>query len=450
MSMIDIGTAGTQSGDTVRDAIAALATGVYSYGVKINQVTGEIQRTGALKGFTVGQSPGNTFLPMQAAQQRCVVNASGEIQYYLDAADSTKKVNGDAANIDGTDGQVVVDRPVFFYRYSTSGDWVQHDIAPGPLPGFVPYPVFNPKGTILDRIFIGAYEGVAYDAGAGAYNDGTGAAASNFNGGAIDTANDKLGSVSGYKPLTDETRAEFRSIAGNVGSGWQLEDKYIRDAIDLLILIEYATFNTQDVIGNGNTSYDAWDYDNDVGDTGYSNADGNRTNASDTAEGGLTITDPNDGSTNTEYMSYRGIENWYGNVWKFIDGLNIHNFDDDGGTSYSRAYVANNPANYADDTDTDYESAGDLVEVAGYQKLLIDTFGLFLPSSIGSSSSTWITDYYYTYFGNLTPAFDDWRVARVGGHAGNGSQSGAFALHATSASAIGNAGIGARLCYRSA
>jgi hypothetical protein len=48
--------------------------------------------------------------------RRCILNDSGKVVYYLDENDSTKKADGTSANIDGTDGQVMVEIPKFYTR----------------------------------------------------------------------------------------------------------------------------------------------------------------------------------------------------------------------------------------------------------------------------------------------------------------------------------------------
>jgi len=114
-------------------------------------------------------------------------------------------------------------------------------------------------------------------------------------------------------PMMDETRDEFRDIALNVGAGWRQQDYYLTSAVQLLYLVEYASFYSQSVIGMGRTelSGGTWVKDSYIGVTGKSNADGNATGNTG-------------GNTNDAYMSYRGIENFYGNLYQWIDGFNIN------------------------------------------------------------------------------------------------------------------------------
>ena len=55
-------------------------------------------------------------LPIQSKMRRCIVK-DGVLKYYLHADDSTKKEDGTSARLDGTDGDVCVEIPEFFYKF---------------------------------------------------------------------------------------------------------------------------------------------------------------------------------------------------------------------------------------------------------------------------------------------------------------------------------------------
>jgi hypothetical protein len=130
-------------------------------------------------------------------------------------------------------------------------------------------------------------------------------------------------------------------------------------------------------------------------------------------------------------MTYRGIENWYGHIWKFVDGININD---------NVPYVCQDPADFADDTDMGYTSLGiTLAASNGYINTLEQVGGVFLPASIGADQYTKLCDYYYQAGG--------WRVCLLGGSAGGGLGAGAFGLGAFNASASSSTGIGGRLAF---
>lgn len=57
----------------------------------------------------------HAILPIQSKMRRCVIQ-DGIVNYYLDADNSELKEDGTLANLDGTDGNVMVEIPEFFYR----------------------------------------------------------------------------------------------------------------------------------------------------------------------------------------------------------------------------------------------------------------------------------------------------------------------------------------------
>ena len=412
--------------------------GLLAYGVSWDEDESSptLTRTGALAGIAAGSSPGNACLPIQTAMRRCILSDAGVVQYYLCATDSTDKEDCSTASVlDGTDGQVMVEIPKFAYKYTYVAATNVHSwsISSVLLSGYEWHPAFYKDGAWVDHRYVGAYEGIGYDDSAAAYIDHGNVAATGWSGGAIEIGADKLSSVSGKNPVTDETRDEFRTLALNRGAGWRQQDFYLTSAVQLLYLTEYASFYSQDMIGEGRTqlSGGTWVNGSYISEGGLSNGDGNATNSVDW-EG-----DADDATAETVYMTYRGIENFYGNIWKWIDGINING---------NIPYVCNTETDFADDTATAYTRLTDtggsgitLHNGDGYQTTLEQTKGGFLPSAVGGSSSTYITDYYYQSTG--------WRVVKFGGSASLGSYAGAFYVYANYASSVGGAHLGGRLCY---
>ncbi|MDA3788065.1 MAG: hypothetical protein PF503_06185 [Desulfobacula sp.] len=400
------------------------AIGMY-YGVAWDESTDTYTRTGSLAGQPVSQTLSDALLPIQASQRRCIMNDAGEVQYYLGAADSTKREDGVlAADLTGADGQVVVQRAKFYYRYSFSGTTHTYDISLFPLPGFSVHPMFLKNGEVVDYRYPGAYEGVGYDDSVAAYIDSGCVAATNWSGTVIDLVNDKIGSVSGFCPMVDETRPEFRAICANRGAGWRQQEFDFISGIQLLYLVEYADWNSQAMIGPGRTNLSGgtWTKDSYIGTTGLSNGDGNGTNSVHLGGTAGYLTD---------YMTYRGIENFFGNVWKWVDGINIQD---------NVHCVCNTDTDFADDTAVGYTALGiTLPAVNGYQKTLQQQPRGFLPASVGGASNTYITDYYYQSTGF-------WRVVALGGGSTYGALAGVASWLANYASSYDNVHIGCRIC----
>ena len=471
------------------------------YGVMWNESTDGYERTGTLTSAAVGSSPGDSLLSIQSCMRRCVIDNNGVIKYYLGATDSTKKEDMSASSVlTGADGQIMVEIPKFYLRYSYAANVHRWDISPIPWPGFSLHPAFLKNGVEVAARYMSAYEGILYDDSQSVYtsdynpvashaatfdvdngaskgtitedaaggtiyaklqagdvivvtgtadNDGTyivesitggdvitctgviagadGAEATTvISAPAADTANDILSSVSGKKPFSGITRANFRSIAALRGTGWRQFDFYLASAIQLLYLTEYASFYSQSMIGNGLTDWEgatwgAYNAYHAINNSGLSNGDGNVTA---NVSGG-------DGVVGS-YMTYRGIENWYGHVWKFVDGFNIND---------NVPYVCNTDTDFADDTTTDYTDLGiTLINADGWQNTLEQISGGFLPASVGASDSTKITDYYYQDAA--------WRVALLGNVAAGSTNAGGFCwnLYYPAAAAL-DASISGRLCY---
>ncbi|KKK77816.1 hypothetical protein LCGC14_2849790, partial [marine sediment metagenome] len=291
-----------------------------SYGVAWNQTNSNpsLARFGNLAGFPAGISPGNTKLPIHSLIRRCILNDSGNVVYYLDALDSTQKELGGASNLDGSDGQVMVEIPKFYYKYAYNANIHTWEISLTQLDDYILHPAFLKNNVEVDYRYIGAYEGVGYDYSVSDYIDHANVAATGWSGTTIDTSNDILSSVNNKNPITDHTRSEFRLIAANRGTGWRQLDFYLLSAIQLLYLIEYAHFNSQNSIGPGRVglSNGTWVNGSYISEGGLSNSDGNRSNSVSYSG------DADNAEAEFVYMTYRGIENFFGNIWKWVDGIN--------------------------------------------------------------------------------------------------------------------------------
>jgi hypothetical protein len=251
----------------------------------------------------------------------------------------------------GSNGQVMDEIPKFYYKFEketdTSGDKIYRwFITENPKTGFTLFPAFIRNGKVNDYIYIAAFE---------AHN----------NGGVLE-------SVAGVQPTTEQTRATFRSQAEARGPGWTILDMLSAGAYQLLYLIEYANFNSQKEIGKGVVDKASGTV-NESEITGYTH-------------GNKSFGDPNDGLIP---VSYRGIENPWGNTWKFIDGFVIK---DDG------YYYTDDITNF-NDTGSGYQRvAVTPITSDGYADDIEDDMGFgFIPSSTTGTSSTYLTDYFYAH-----------------------------------------------------
>lgn len=223
-------------------------------------------------------------------------------------------------------------------------------------------------------------------------------------------------SKTGSQPLANMTRATARTNSKNKGSKWGQYDFASWCAVWLLYLVEFADWNSQATIGVGICNGSSMS--NTGGTDGMSYHTGTAASS----------------RTATGAVQYRNIENPYGNIWEWIDGVNF---------SDSTVYVCTTPANYADDTTAGYTNAGTKVQSNGFIKAI----GLssaapwaFFPTEVGGSETIYIPDYAYCNSG--------WRVLVVGGAYGHSTGNvGLFYFNASNASSSSNSSVGARLLF---
>lgn len=378
--------------------------------------------------------------PIHTGMRRCVVNDSGVVQYYLDPANSALKADGTASDLTGGDGQVMVEIPAFYTKREVSGTFITWSVSPVALPGYTLYPAFTKDGSAVDFRYYGAYDACVYDDSAAAYISGL-----NYdnnispNGVAVDSAADKLASVSGVYPMVGLTRAECRTIAANRGSGWRQLDYTLFSAVQLLYLIEYQSFYSQNILGAGNTgtSYAAssgTQSDNGGSEAGKSNSIGNA--STNTTNGASSA------SRGVAWMSYRGIENFYGNEWNWVDGV-IVNAAGAVGTDAAVWDYTNNSSDFSDTVNTNMtQITTSGVTTSNYASAIASVDDFFIATSVsGGSSSTYTTDFFYGSASADLGVF-------VGGSASSGAIAGAFAVAANSGAASHrDRSIGARLAF---
>jgi len=428
--------------------------------------------------------------------RRCVMALDGSIAYYLDPTDSTLKADGVTASVlDGTDGYVMVEIPKFYYQHTLVGTLNTWKVRTEPTAGYTLHPAFVKAGVEVDYRYIGAYDAslqftrtvsAVADAGGGditvttsavhplyagdsvtitgttSYNGTytvvsrasttsftvtaafvateTGTATGYVSGKNLDamaaniqSGTDKLASVSGVYPLVGVTRPLCRTISANNGTGWHQLDFALWSAIQMLFLVERTTFSTQATLGAGNTN------------GSYLTSSVNQSDSPHTIAGASNSL--GDGSTNTttgagvsakpgtSFMSYRGIENWYGNCWSWTDGINVNM------TTAGNVHVTNDYRDFADNTTVGYTLLSSAFPTAsGFIRDILNTGAYFLSSSnSGGSSTTFLTD---QHFANASASL----VVLVGGNALSGASAGGFCLFSANASSLAGRIIGARLC----
>ena len=324
-----------------------------------------------------GSSPFDSYMPWMGMEEYNVDVQAGAV--------GAKK--GDS-RFSRSNNAVMVKIPEFYYKIEKSGSVFRYYVADGPVDGLSLHPGSGDN-------YMARYEGhITYDSGTGKFG---------------------LGSASGMTILTSNTRSDFRNKAKDNGPGSQLRDIAAWCAYDLLYLVEFADFNSQEKIGPGIVNATA------VHKTGETDAmvyHTGRANSGDNAA-----------------VQYRGIENPWGNVFEWIDGINVNN---------RVPYICTEPESYADDTTSNYTSSGITLPNSGWIKGLgfssVFPWALLPDTTGGGSATTYIPDYINSSAG--------WSVVDVSGCYTNASIAGLFFFDASQSSGISSQYIGARLQFR--
>lgn len=373
--------------------------------------------------------------------KRCVINDSGVVQYYLDPADSTKKEDGSSSTLSGADGMVMVEIPRFYTKREVSGTQTTWSISAVPRSGFALHPAFTKDGVGVDYRYYGAYDACVFDVSLSSYISGLNRDDAVDNSPSVVVADDKLASVSGVFPIVGVSRTDCRTLASNRGTGWRQLDFTLFSAVQLLYLIEYQSFYSQNILGNGNTNVSggyptqsANQTDSPHSEAGKSNSLGNA--STDTTSGAVSS------SRNVAFMSYRGIENFYGNCWNWTDGI-IVNPDGTASAGAGAWWWTNKSADFSDTVKTNMTqiTAGAPTGSAAFVSAIAAVDNFFVATSVsGGSSSTYLTD-------SFTGSTSADRAVNVGGTAAAGAIAGAFMLLAGGPASFRSRDISARLAF---
>lgn len=389
-------------------------------------------------------SKGSDFdkFTMFGGRKRCNVADGGSIVAWYGDADYKE---------DGSMGQVMVYQPKFYYLVCP----VEYDpidtglgyhlrkanyyVSEKPRAGFRLHPAFyDASGNELEFILDSAFEGSIYDASTSAYllNDEQ----------VMTVGEDKFSSIAGTKPasgLTQNlTRPNIEIMAQNRGANWHGDFIKPTSARQLLMIIEGGIMNTQTAYGQGvvsipdNGSYNCSSITGSTSELGNTSG---RASKTINTKGDASTTETVDGKT---AVSWRGTENPWGNIWKFVYGINFYCTVD----KPFEGYVCTD-LNFAESKNSgNYENIGfTLPSANGY----ISAIGystkydwLFLPSEVTGNSSLPVGDYYYQ---NNT--WNGYRIARLGGYWRSGGDAGGFCWALTDGVGYRNRSIGGRLVY---
>ena len=351
--------------------------------------------------FNYGDWQSAFFMP-----RPCMLKSDGTVDYYLDPTDYSKKMDGTASDIANTsyDGNVMLEFPKIWVKRTEDANYYYTYIADNQKDSdYKCYANMDATGAEIDHFYVAAYDGCVVSS--------------------------KLRSLSGQTPGNTIAGSTFitNALANNPSSdyargGWYISQWCDRALInDLLILIGKST-NVKETFGFGH--YEGGTSASSLKQTGTLN------------DKGLFY-----GKNVSGYaVKVFGIENYWGNMWKFCAGLMANGAsvyakmtwntaDGSSGTGYGTTAVSTS------------KSIGKTLggTSGGYTSVTYNSQYGNIPITASGSSDTYECD------GLLFNATANVYFALVGGACSNGLLVGAFAVHLRAAVSVSGWSIGAAL-----
>lgn len=422
MSGIDI--ISDTTGQAIVESIKALGTklseGKVIYGVHINgadsnpktrvrYLADAVGMTPAHMNFTSGTFDYGSWANAFFMPKPCMLKTNGQVDYYLNENDLTKKIDGSASDIANInyDGNAMIE-------WGDGTDIIWWKIAPDKG---------NPNSASL---YVANYQ-ADKDFKNLNFIDINGNEKSHFYtpiyNGSLD-GNNKLRSISGQTVIKSKTASKEMTYARANGTGYEIEQYVDRLLINILLIIMGKSTDTQDVFGRG------------MSENAY---DGNLLLETGTMNGKGLFWGENAGTAGVKVF---GMENYYGNQWRRTAGLILSN---------GIAKVKLSPSTKDGSKATNYNTDGTgYIEIpnsthsgenGGYIKdMLYTALGMF-PTSITGSSSTYYPD--GCFFSIVIIAF-----ALFGGALDHGRRCGAFYVNLTDDASYAWWVVGASLSYK--
>ena len=403
---------------------------------------------------------------------------------YLNASNSLYDRSGTRVNLDGTDGDVMVEVPATYVRLDLYLDGSSHLhevylVSNQPFEGAVAHRrcFDGPGGATMFTQYFGAFRSVACDSSGAIISQSAAetpvAYASGYRARSVATAAWAL--VDGvYEPTAtisaraagNWTRAQFRTAHGAHASNMTNCSCFFYQWMALMMAIDGGTWDTQAGIGVGYTNRSAFAYQ-DLRATGRTAVFGNGTGSiiADEAEGGVDAdlaTGWKTGNPTPEHcvqMSWRGFEDPFGSQWQFEDGITMYQTAET--TDDSGYWCTNDTSRYATYYNGDHSplhgAAGSTFPDVGYTGAEdvwvshawpqannyvkgVSQKDLYCNATTSSSAIAVksYNDYFYAYTSTGS------RVVIRGGYSPNGAYAGSFYVYVAGGLSHTGASYGAR------
>ena len=347
----------------------------------------------------IGNMDLHRTLPIQSRMRGCLLDDNGKVTKYLNPKDWTGEVR------DGSRGQVMVEIPMHYRRCETEGTKRRVKLSEYSLPGYHQVP----------RMYVSAYEA--------SFQRSTKKLCSvvntdpDFRGGNNQSAWDGTYRSLLGRPAAYINRTNFRTYARNRNNAataeWNLYTYHVHKAIYWLYVVEYANRNSQlpftaeltaegfhqgglekGVTNWGFTYWNTFNNTNPFVPCGHTDILGNNT-------GVVAYTVYNEDGTEmkTFYVPrYRGIENPFGHIWKWTDGINVRisPTEENGGDNLSKVFVCEDPYLYNDTDYNGYKYVGNEARTSGFMKdIIFGEEGEIIANRLGGNASGFFCDYHF-------------------------------------------------------
>lgn len=396
----------------------------------------------------VGNMALHKTLPIQSRIRGCLLDDDGKVVRYLDPNDWTSAVR------DGSEGQVMDEFPMHYRRFVTNGTKRRVMLSEYPLPGYhqVPLMYLSAYQATVQRSTqkLASVRNFTEDyRGGGNHADWDGLSKSELG---TPAGNLSLVSARNYARKRKEGSTEWNALTNDA---WK--------ELYWLFVVEYATRNSQAPynaeptaegykqggLGAGVTNINSTSW-NEFNNTypfipcGYTDALGNGT-------GEVEFTMPAEyggGGVVVKVPRYHGIENPFGHILAWVDGVNVRLSADveNGGDGLSKIYVCSDPDKFSSTGYEGYHHIGNEARNGGYIKDII--FGeegdIMAANCQGGSSVTYYCDYHVT---DIPTSGKSLYGMFVGGSATNGSSTGLVCSYSNHAPLFSSASFGSRLCF---
>lgn len=393
----------------------------------------------------IGNMALHKSLPIHNRMKGCLLADDGTVNEYLNPKDWRGNTR------DGSRGQVMVELPMYYRKFETDGNKRRVKLSEYPLPGY----------HQVKKKYVSAYEASVQRSTTmlcSVANENADYRGGNNNTEWDGTYRSLLG-----KPATQISRTNFRNYARKRKSStkeWNCMTYDIQKDLLWLFVVEYATLNSQKAynsaltadgykqggLGDGVSTLDGGKWNTFNGyypfiPCGYTDELGNGT-------GEVEFSMPTEYDTNIKKVKvprYRGIENPFGHIWQWTDGINVRiSPNTPTGDGLSKVFVTDNPEYFNDSNYNNMSNVGNEARTEAYVKSVIfGEGGEIMPDVVGGGSTTYFCDYHYT---NI-PTTETLRGVLFGGDAANGAACGFGGAHSSHAPSTATANVGSRLCF---